>query len=122
MKAAGKKRKGGFDRAKLNPNFMANSKGAKDGASGWAFDFSNPDAGGAVGMPDSAMMGDDETVRRVMEESRREAESVNQEGQPATEGAADKGPAWMKPKFEEAKREDDEAEKQRKLGKKALIK
>lgn len=28
----------------------------------------------------------------------------------------------MKPKFEEAKKEDDEAEKQRKLGKKALIK
>ena len=80
MKAAGKKRKGGFDRAKLNPNFMANSKGAKDAAAGWAFDFSNPDAGGAQGMADSAMMGDDETVRRVMEESRREAESVNQEG------------------------------------------
>jgi len=47
MKAAAKKRKGGFDRSKLNANFMGNTKKAKDGAAGWAFDFSNPDAGGA---------------------------------------------------------------------------
>ena len=89
---------------------------------GWAFDFSNPDAGGAVGMPDSAMVGDDATVRRVMEESRREAESVAQEGQPAAETATAEKAAWMKPKFEDAKKEDDEVEQQRTQSKKALIK
>lgn len=72
MKAAGKKRKGGFDRSKLSTNFMANSKTAKDNVDGWAFDFSNPDAGAAQGMPDSNMMGDDATLARVMEESQRE--------------------------------------------------
>ena len=53
MKAAGKKRKGGFDRSKLSANFMANTKASKDETSGWAFDFSNPDAGASQGMPDS---------------------------------------------------------------------
>lgn len=47
MKSQGKKKKrvGGFDRSKLNTNFMANSKTGKDKVSGWAFDFDNPDAG-----------------------------------------------------------------------------
>jgi len=69
MKAVGKKKKrvGGFDRAKLNPNFMGNAKTAKDKVSGWAFDFDNPDAGMAGnGMPDSAMVGDDADVQRVI--------------------------------------------------------
>ena len=62
MKAAGKKKRvGGFDRSKLNPNFMGNAKTAKDKVAGWAFDFDNPDAGIAgSGLPvDSAMVGDD---------------------------------------------------------------
>ena len=60
MKAAGKKRKtGGFDRSKLNANFMANSKAGKDNVQGWAFDFDNPDAGKAV---DVNMVGDDAIV------------------------------------------------------------
>ena len=66
MKAAGKKkttkaRVGGFDRSKLNPNFMGNTKTAKDKVAGWAFDFDNPDSGtGGSGLPvDSAMVGDD---------------------------------------------------------------
>ena len=65
MKAAGKKktkaRVGGFDRSKLNANFMANTKTAKDKVAGWAFDFDNPDSGtGGSGLPvDSAMVGDD---------------------------------------------------------------
>jgi len=45
---ATKKRVGGFDRSKLNANFMANSKKAKDQVAGWAFDFDNPDAGKVV--------------------------------------------------------------------------
>lgn len=45
IKASKKKRVGGFDRSKLNANFMANQKSAKDVSQGWAFDFSNPDAG-----------------------------------------------------------------------------
>jgi len=71
MKLAAKKpRKSGFDRAKLNTNFMANAKADKDKVAGWAFDFSNPDAGTAgQGMPDSNMMGDDATLARVMNES-----------------------------------------------------
>ena len=65
MRAAGKKkakaRVGGFDRSKLNANFMANTKTAKDKVAGWAFDFDNPDSGkGGSGLPvDSAMVGDD---------------------------------------------------------------
>ena len=54
MKSAGKKAKkrvGGFDRSKLNSNFMANSKTAKDKVAGWAFDFDNPDAGAGTGLP-----------------------------------------------------------------------
>ena len=63
MKAAGKKRKGGFDRSKLSANFMANSKTAKDNSSGWAFDFSNPDAGSGSQPPvDSALVADDATM------------------------------------------------------------
>ena len=76
MKAAGKKkataakkRVGGFDRSKLNANFMANTKSAKDNVSGWAFDFDNPDAGNSVGMPDSALVGDDADMQRVLAES-----------------------------------------------------
>ena len=66
MKAAGKKRKGGFDRSKLNANFMANSKTAKDKVQGWAFDFDNPDAGQAV---DQNLVGDDAVMQQVMAES-----------------------------------------------------
>ena len=67
MKAAGKKKKGGvrpggFDRSKLNPAFMSNAKTGKDKVSGWAFDFDNPDSGAAVGMPDSALVGDDSDI------------------------------------------------------------
>ena len=69
MKAAGKKRKGGFDRSKLNPNFMVNTKTAKDETAGWAFDFDNPDSGSANAKVDSAMVGDDATLARVMNES-----------------------------------------------------
>ena len=61
-----KKRVGGFDRSKLNPNFMANSKKAQDGGSGWAFDFANPDAGNTGGVIDSRMAGDEETLQRVI--------------------------------------------------------
>ena len=32
-------------RGGLNQAFMANAKKEKDGVQGWAFDFSNPDAG-----------------------------------------------------------------------------
>ena len=77
MKAAAtkkKKRVGGFDRSKLNPNFMGNAKTAKDNVSGWAFDFDNPDAGTATnGMPDSAMVGDDSDMQRVIAESLAES-------------------------------------------------
>ena len=34
-----------FAKAGLNSAFMANAKKEKDGVQGWAFDFSNPDAG-----------------------------------------------------------------------------
>ena len=44
-----KKKKAGppsrFARGGLNAAFMANAKKEKDGVQGWAFDFSNPDAG-----------------------------------------------------------------------------
>ena len=66
MRAAGKKKKtaatrpGGFDRAKLNSNFMANSKSAKDNVQGWAFDFDNPDAG--MGGEGGANTADDDAV------------------------------------------------------------
>ena len=73
MKAAGKKKKrvGGFDRSKLNANFMGNQKTAKDKVNGWAFDFDNPDAGSTTsGLPvDSAMVGDDADMQRVLVES-----------------------------------------------------
>lgn len=56
MKAKGKKkvtagaksrfvREGLRHRQGLNPAFMANAKKEKDAVQGWAFDFSNPDAG-----------------------------------------------------------------------------
>ena len=79
MKAAGKKkakaRVGGFDRSKLNANFMANTKTAKDKVAGWAFDFDNPDSGAAVGMPDSALIGDNNDIKRVMAESLKESQT-----------------------------------------------
>ena len=77
MKAAGKKRKGGFDRSKLNANFMANTKSAKDKVSGWAFDFSNPDAGGADAGPkiDPAMAGDEATLQKVIQESLKDGQT-----------------------------------------------
>ena len=34
-----------FAKGGLNQAFMANAKKEKDGVQGWAFDFSNPDAG-----------------------------------------------------------------------------
>jgi len=69
MKSLGKKKKrvGGFDRSKLNTNFMANSKTGKDKVSGWAFDFDNPDAGQAG---DTVMVGgDDPQMQRALAES-----------------------------------------------------
>ena len=79
MKAAGKKKKGGrvggFDRSKLNAAFMSNAKTGKDNVSGWAFDFDNPDSGAAVGMPDSALIGDDNDIKRVMAESLKESQA-----------------------------------------------
>ena len=50
MKAKGKKKVAGgaksrFAREGLNAAFMANAKKEKDAVQGWAFDFSNPDAG-----------------------------------------------------------------------------
>jgi hypothetical protein len=33
----------GFDRSKLNSNFMNVAKSNKDGAQGWATDFANPE-------------------------------------------------------------------------------
>ena len=75
MKAASKKKKrvGGFDRSKLNANFMGNQKTSKDKVNGWAFDFDNPDAGSATGMPDSAMVGDDADMQRVLAQSLAES-------------------------------------------------
>ena len=82
MKAAGKKRKGGLDRSKLNSNFMVNTKTAKDDTAGWAFDFDNPDSGNANAMVDSAMVGDDATLARVMNESLKDStEEPKQEGE-----------------------------------------
>lgn len=74
MKAAGKKRKGGFDRSKVNPNFMVNTKAAKDETAGWAFDFDNPDSGNANANVDSAMVGDDATLAKVMNESLKDSQ------------------------------------------------
>ena len=79
MKAATKKKKrvGGFDRSKLNPNFMGNQKTSKDKVNGWAFDFDNPDSGSIkMGMPDSGMVGDDADMQRVLAQSLAESQGV----------------------------------------------
>ena len=69
--AAMKKKKAGppsrFARGGLNAAFMANAKKEKDGVQGWAFDFSNPDAGSGTGQDEAAIL------EQVMQESLKEA-------------------------------------------------
>ena len=50
-----------------NPAFMANAKSEKDNVQGWAFDFSNPDAGQGQ-TPD-----EDAIIEQVKKESLKEA-------------------------------------------------
>ena len=95
---------------------MANSKTAKDKASGWAFDFDNPDAGQATAV-DPNLVGDDAALQRVLEESMRESAQTSQ---PQADDAPKEEDTSKK--AEENKFEDDEAEKERKISKKALIK
>ena len=58
--AAMKKKKAGppsrFARGGLNAAFMANAKKEKDGVQGWAFDFSNPDAGSGSQKEEAAIL------------------------------------------------------------------
>ena len=58
MKAKGKKKATAsrFAREGLNAAFMANAKKEKDGVQGWAFDFSNPDAGQGQTQDENAIL------------------------------------------------------------------
>ena len=71
--AAMKKKKAGppsrFARGGLNAAFMANAKKEKDGVQGWAFDFSNPDAGAGTANEETAIL------EQVMQESLKDAPS-----------------------------------------------
>lgn len=78
MKKKGKKR-GGFDRSKVNTNFFGNSKANKDNVAGWAFDFDNPDAG-QVG---SGNKGDDDAImQQVMADSLKDGQPNNSDDKP----------------------------------------
>ena len=112
MKAAGKRRVGGFDRSKLNPNFATHAKKGKDTAAGWAFDFDNPDAGQVGG----ASKGDDDAImQQVMADSLKESKPAEDSVPSATESKVSEAEAAKKTTAnpEEEKREQDEQEKQR---------
>ena len=130
MKAATKKKKrvGGFDRSKLNPNFMGNQKTSKDKVNGWAFDFDNPDSGSAqMGMPDSAMIGDDSDMQRVLAESLAESQGAPTNDAANTAQKSDSNATNAEeskdnpPSSDKQQAEEGDAEEKRKANKKELI-
>ena len=64
-----------FAKGGLNQAFMANAKKEKDGVQGWAFDFSNPDAGQGQTNEELAI------IESVKQESLREAEALKEQAQ-----------------------------------------
>lgn len=97
---------------------MANAKGAKDGASGWAFDFNNPDAGSDAGPKvDPAMVGDDATMQKVIAESLKDgSDNV------VVEKSSNKKEEVAKAEPTEEDKEWQENEKKRRRTKRELIK
>ena len=107
----GKKRAGGFDRSKLNPMFMANAKQAKDNVQGWAFDFSNPDAGDAAANEESMM-------QKAMEESLKDSSK-----EPETDDKKDDKEGTKDSEMKEDKeKKEKEAAQTIKVTKKELLK